>query len=418
MSVEIILIFIPLLLILSYVFELFSKFIKIPSVIFVLLLGFLFKILTINYGIVLNEKEIFLTAKILGTIGLILIILEAALEIEINKENLKILISAFVNAFLQLVFISLILSFIFYHIDNREYEYYRYLINAIPLAVISSAIAIPAVVNLDKRNKDFIVYESSFSDILGILFFNLLAYKNYVKFEIVWEFSFNILLMIILSLFFTLFLFFLIHYLDYHVKFIPIILSIVIFYALAKIVNLPSLILILIFGLFLSNIELLKNINFKGFELSKFFDFDLMDLETKRFRDIVIEFTFLIRTLFFLIFGFMLNLDDIVNLQNFLLSLFIISIILIIRYFFLRLTKQQLLPLVLISPRGLITIILFLSITQNKVELVNISLVVQVILLSVLIMALGVGFNFNNFNKISNEENKNNYVKKGEFFDK
>ncbi|MGB9638621.1 MAG: cation:proton antiporter [bacterium] len=292
LSVELILIFIPLLLIIAYIFDLLSKAVKIPSVIFILLLGFLFKIILTKYNYNIVMEDIFFVAKVLGTVGLILIILESALELEINKENLKILFFAFINAFFQFFITTLVLAWVFYYLDNKFYDFHRYLINSIPLAVISSAIAIPAVNDLDKKNKDFITYEISFSDILGILFFNLLAYKNYIKIDIVWDFSISLLLMIILSLLFTLFLVFLIHYLDYYVKFVPIILSILMFYALAKIVKLPSLVLVLIFALFLNNIELFKNFSLKKFKLPDYFDFALMDLETKRFRDIVIEITF------------------------------------------------------------------------------------------------------------------------------
>jgi hypothetical protein len=48
----------------------------------------------------------------------------------------------------------------------------------------------------------------------------------------------------------------------------------------------------------------------------------------------------------------MIELNDIFNLQNFLLSIIIISLILIIRYIFLRITNRELLPLVFIFPKG------------------------------------------------------------------
>ena len=44
-------------------------------------------------------------------------------------------------------------------------------IYAIPLSIISSAVAIPSASGLINKNKEFVVYESTFSDILGIMIF-------------------------------------------------------------------------------------------------------------------------------------------------------------------------------------------------------------------------------------------------------
>jgi hypothetical protein len=49
------------------------------------------------------------------------------------------------------------------------------LLNAIPLGIISSSVAIPAAINLRPADKEFVVYESSFSYILGILVFDFIV---------------------------------------------------------------------------------------------------------------------------------------------------------------------------------------------------------------------------------------------------
>jgi hypothetical protein len=60
----------------------------------------------------------------------------------------------------------------------------------------------------------------------------------------------------------------------------------------------------------------------------------------------------------------------------------------------LLLAKLPLLPLLFVAPRGLITILLFLSITPDQTfSLVNKSLIIQTILLSVLVMMAGLMFN-------------------------
>jgi|GEM_PF-1192246 len=54
---------------------------------------------------------------------------------------------------------------------------------------------------------------------------------------------------------------------------------------------------------------------------------------------------------------------------------------------------MKLFPLVVVAPRGLITILLFLSILPaNNINLVNKSLVIQVIVLTAIIMMLGMFF--------------------------
>ena len=52
------------------------------------------------------------------------------------------------------------------------------LVNAIPLSIISSAIAIPSVDQIGKSKREFIVYESIFSDIFGILIFNFVVFTD------------------------------------------------------------------------------------------------------------------------------------------------------------------------------------------------------------------------------------------------
>ena len=64
---------------------------------------------------------------------------------------------------------------------------------------------------------------------------------------------------------------------------------------------------------------------------------------------------------------------------------------LVIRFLQLKISKIPLLPLLFVAPRGLITILLFLSIApESQIHLVNKSLIIQVILLTAIIMMLGM----------------------------
>ena len=64
---------------------------------------------------------------------------------------------------------------------------------------------------------------------------------------------------------------------------------------------------------------------------------------------------------------------------------------------FLKLFKQAIKPLVYIAPRGLITILLFLTIPISQtIEIANKSLIIQVIILSALVMMFGLMTNKKN----------------------
>jgi len=71
--------------------------------------------------------------------------------------------------------------------------------------------------------------------------------------------------------------------------------------------------------------------------------------------------------------------------------LLIVAAIYIIRVLLLKLFKFSLVPLVFVAPRGLINILLLLSIIPEKmIGLVNKSLMIQVIFLTAIIMMIGL----------------------------
>ncbi|MBV5343520.1 sodium:proton antiporter, partial [bacterium] len=82
------------------------------------------------------------------------------------------------------------------------------------------------------------------------------------------------------------------------IKFTPIILLIILIYSISKIYHLPSLIFILIFGLFIGNLDELKR-----FKIIAKLNPEILNSEVKRFKEIATEITFMIRALFFLLFG-------------------------------------------------------------------------------------------------------------------
>ncbi len=99
----------------------------------------------------------------------------------------------------------------------------------------------------------------------------------------------------------------------------------------------------------------------------------------------------MIRSLFFLLFGYLLETSEILNTETLRWSIGIVVAIFIIRAVQIKLSKLPLKPLLFVAPRGLITILLFLSIAPaQRILFVNNSLIVQVTILTALIMMLGL----------------------------
>ena len=375
------------LLLFAYIFDISSARTKIPSVILLLFLGWGVKQVSTFFEIEIPNLTSVL--PILGTIGLILIVLEGSLELELTRSKLPFVRKSSLVAFIPIILISFGIATTIHYFSIISFK--AALSNAIPLAVISSSIAIPSAQNLISRNKEFITYESSMSDIFGVILFNFIVFNDYFSFESISIFLLQIVLIIIISFVATLGLAFLLSKIKHTVKFAPIILLVILIYEISKIYHLPALIFILLFGIFLGNLDELKHIKF--IERLKP---QILNNEVHKFKDLTAEMAFLIRALFFILFGFLIKTSEIINPDTIIWALGITGGIFLIRFILLKLFKIAISPLLYIAPRGLITILLFLSIPLNQVSpLVNNSLIIQVIILTALVMMLGLMFNNN-----------------------
>ncbi len=384
MTTTIIITFCVLLLI-AYVFDLTSSKTKIPSVILLLLLGWAVRQLTALLDIHLPDFSPIL--PVLGTVGLILIVLEGSLELELNKSKFGQIKKSFLGALIPLIALAFLLAFAFRYFGHFGLK--DSLTNAIPFCVISSAIAIPSVRNLSSHNKEFVIYESSLSDILGVLFFNFLALNKTIDTNSFGHFGLQLLIISVVSFIATIGLSFLLSKIEHHIKFVPIILLVVLIYAVSKIYHLPGLIFILLFGLSIGNLDELKQ--FKWIDKLKP---DELNKEVNKFKELTIEAAFLIRALFFLLFGYLIETSEVLNPETFIWALAIVFFIFAFRLIQLKLSKLPLQPLLFVAPRGLITILLFLSIEPtNTISLVNKALIIQVIILTALLMMFGLMVN-------------------------
>ncbi|MFN3270337.1 MAG: sodium:proton antiporter [Candidatus Kapaibacteriota bacterium] len=283
------------LLIISYLFDLTFIKTKIPSVILLLFLGWLVKQITTLLRIQIPDLSPAL--PILGTVGLILIVLEGSLELKLEASKAKMILSSFLGALLPMVLLIFLLAYLMSTVFG--YDFWDSVLSSIPLCVISSAIAIPSVRNFPPTQKEFVIYESSFSDIIGVLIFNFFVVNRSIGIPALIEVSLQFVMMFLVSVVATFSLATLLRRIEHHVKFVPVVLLIVLIYAISKFFHLPALVFILIFGLILSNIEDFKYIKF----LQRFCTFEIQS-EVKKFMDLIAEGTFLVRSLFFLLFGY------------------------------------------------------------------------------------------------------------------
>lgn len=373
------------LLLLAYIFDITSSKTRVPSIILLLLLGSLVKQATTLLKIEIPDLEPILPA--LGTVGLILIVLEGSLELELKKSNFGLIKKSTFVALLPILILSFSLGAVVYYFDPAI-SFKDSLSNVIPIAVISSSVAISSAKNLGKFQKEFITYESSLSDVFGVVFFNFVTLHEHIDKFTFGHFFIDFIVILIISFVTTLGLAFLLSRSENQVKFLPIIILIIMIYFISKEFHLPALVFIVIFGLFIGNINELNQ-----FEFVKPLQTQILNLEIKKFKVLTLEFTFLIRALFFILFGFLIKMKELLNPKTILWAIAVTVLIFIVRAIILLVMKLPLKSLLFISPRGLITVLLFLSIPKAQSSiLVNNSIVIQIIILTVLVMMIGLLF--------------------------
>ena len=372
-----------IVVIFSYLVDIFSHRIRIPSVLLLMAFGMGIKVFLDLTGI--GAPDFTKMLPFLGTIGLILIVLEAAMHLHLTRDALEVMSKAAIAAATLLLVTSGVITGLLHLVSGESFH--ACLVNAIPFAVISSAMAIPSTQNLSPEKKEFVIYESTFSDILGILFFTLASNNLGGVDDWVLGISKSVLITILFSAIFTVGLVWLVTKLRNHVKFFLILFLLLLVYSVAKLFHLPALLLVFLFGLALNNTFLLNRWKW----LSEKIDLVKVQEDLKYMQVSATESTFLIRTFFFVIFGYSLQWALILKLDVILLSLAVAVIIFGLRFVFFKLFAQKhLFPEFLIAPRGLITVLLFYSIPQTmQIIPVNLGSVFLVVVITAITMAAG-----------------------------
>lgn len=384
-STELLLILLCGMVILSYFFSIISQYIRIPSVLLLLFAGIGLRLLADAYNL-----QIRLPANLvegLGVVGLIMIILEAGLDLKLGKEKLTLVRDSFLSALIILIVsVAMITGILRYWLQE---DIISCIVYALPLSIMSSSITIPSIHNLTPSKKEFLVYEASFSDIIGIMLFNYFAAPEILTLKSVGLFGFNILLSILLSVVISFLLFLLLARTRLNIKFFLIFSLLVVIYAGGKMLHLPSLLIILVFGMVINNWEQLP---FP--KLLKRYPQKQVDPLREFLHSITAESSFLIRTFFFILFGFTIDLSFINDNEVIAVGSLIVVSFFLIRLFYLRFYfKTQVFPEVFFIPRGLITIVLFFKIpTALKLSSFNDGILFFVILATSIILSVGMIF--------------------------
>lgn len=134
-----------------------------------------------------------------------------------------------------------------------------------------------------------------------------------------------------------------------------------------------------------------RHIFFPG-KLRKFLDEKQMTTIFHNFKLVTLESSFIVRTFFFVIFGFTIVLTNLWDLKVWIVSTMIMCILFGTRYAYFRfIIRKNIFPEIWMAPRGLITILLFFSIPRELVvEKFNTGVLLLVILISSIMMAISL----------------------------
>lgn len=350
-------------IILSFFFNIISKKTNIPAVLLLIGLGMGIKAAMNSYGLINSDLKLNSILEILGNIGLVMIVLEAALDLKLEREKTSLIFKSFIVANLGILGSMFALAGFFMYIFPST-TFYTAVVYAIPLSIMSSAIIIPSVGRLTGKKREFMVYESTFSDILGIMVFYFMigAEGGAGEGSIFWEIVLNVVGTVVLSVVVAYVMVYLFQHLRMQVKLFLIIAVLLLLFAIGKYFHLSSLLIILAFGIVLNNTDVF----FRG-RLSKLFDKEKVKPILHDFHILTLESAFLIRTFFFVVFGLSISLASLYNVEVAINSLAIVAILYVVRYIFLRLfARDFLFPELFIAPRGLITVLLFFVLMKSK----------------------------------------------------
>ena len=349
-----------IIVIISFLFSELARSTNIPSVLMLIVLGIGLQAVVNAAG--MGETDFFPVLELLGIVGLIMIVLEAAIELELKREKVKPILISFAIALIGLVGSAWVAALIIKEFGPEMSMAHAWLY-ATPLSILSSAIVIPSVTGLKNKKKEFHIYESTFSDILGIMLFYFIEsqLESHDDSNGIGEFFGSLGLTLLIAVVASYLLIIVFQRLKGTAKLFLLISVLMLIYAVGKQMHLSSLIIILFFGLVIRNMNLfmfgpLKKLNRPERVEGIYHGLHILTAET----------SFIVRTFFFVIFGLTITLSHLFYADVAIISSLILASIFVIRFVLLRIfIGPDIFPQVFIAPRGLITILLFYAIPQD-----------------------------------------------------
>ena len=368
-------------LLLAYALERFGRRFRVPAVVMLILCGLAVRQILDAFGIELRWIQPIV--PVIGTVGLILIVLEGALDLTVTRERQSLILAAAAASFAG--FVAGVAGFALLFTGVVGLPLSTALLVAIPFAVVSSSVAIPAAAGLPDASREFVVYESSLSDILGVLVF----YSWLVADGSLDRFAADLIgggaLSVVVAFFAAVALFYFINQIEGHVRFVPLLAGLVLLYAVGKEAHLSPLIIVLVCGLVINNPRLvtwhrsMRKLRTEGYA-------DTL----REFKSIVAELTFATKSVFFLLLGYWTDVRSMLSVSALLVAISGVAGILAARFVVLKLIRRpDTATLLWLAPRGLVTVLLFLSAQHaGKVEGFPFGAVMLVVLITSALTAL------------------------------
>ncbi|MFO1397624.1 MAG: sodium:proton antiporter [Burkholderiales bacterium] len=341
------------LLLFAYAIEHLGRRFKLPAVVLLIGAGLAARQVLDSLGLKFHWVDPIV--PVLGTLGLILIVLEGALDLTVTRERAHVMVAAAASSLLGFCLTLGAFAILFVLVMNLSVP--SAMLASIPFAVISSAVAIPSASALPTQPREFVVYESSLSDILGVLVFYSWLGANGSLEAFATDLFGGGALSLVAALLAAIALFYFINQITGNVRFLPLLAGLVLLYAVGKELHLSPLIVVLVCGLLINNPHLVTwHSALRNFQTPQY------EETLSSFKALVAELTFACKSFFFLLLGYWTEVSEMLSVEAWLIAIAGISFILFSRYAILALLRRKAIAqLVWIAPRGLITVLLFLS---------------------------------------------------------
>lgn len=300
----------------------------VPSVIVLVASGLAARPMLDSLGVTLGWAGTLV--PIIGTIGLVLIVLEGALDIELRRDRLRLIGATFFLAAAGFVIGVLVFAAAGRFVLGLSAV--QAVLLATAVAVISSAVAIPASTFLPPKAREFIIYESSMSDIVGVLlFFSLLHSDGSVKGAVLALLGGGVL-SLLLSILCALVLMVMLLRVSGPIRFVPLLAGLFALYATGELLHLSPLIMVLFLGLLLNKPSLVTHFPPIRSWVSSDYESTLSE-----FRILVVELTFVVRGFFFVLLGYWTDLSDLASPAAWISAALVLVVIYGSRFVLLRL---------------------------------------------------------------------------------